>query len=116
MRIEILTHILEVTKMQMSALKEEDIDKWSKLVVERQIYIDELETLNKGNQIGKMEEEEKLLREIIVIDKDNRQEFDRQYEEVQQKLKQIHSQKKVGNAYSNPYDISQEEGIFFDKR
>lgn len=116
MKIEILLRILEITKLQTSALKEEDIEKWSELLSERQKYIDQVELLNKENGKANTLEEEKLLREIIEIDKTNREEFDKQYEEVQKKLRQIRSQKRVGNVYSNPYDVSQEEGIFFDKR
>lgn len=116
MKMALLLRVLEITKLQGSALRSEDIDKWSELLGERQNDIDELEAINKGNKTVYSTEERQLLEQIIEIDKLNRQEFDRQYEEVQQNLKKIRSQKKVGNVYSNPYDISQEEGIFFDKR
>ena len=83
---------------------------------EKQIYLDKIEDLHKEHPETKSQKEEVILREIIALDDANKKEFIRQYEEVKQKLQEMRSQKKAKAKYHNPYDVSYEEGIFYDKR
>lgn len=116
MKKPILYKILELTNQQTKALETENLEMFESLMQEKQIEIDKLEVLSQGQNQDKTSEENGILREIIERDKANRIEFTRQFEEVQKKMRQIRSQKKAGHVYSNPYDISREEGIFFDKK
>lgn len=116
MKREILLYILELTQLQREALKEGNIEKWRELSDERQQKMDQLDELHREKPEFVFQREEELLREIMRVDHKNTEEFQRQFEEVKRSLRKIRSQKQVGNVYSNPYDISHEEGIFFDKR
>lgn len=116
MKREILLYILELTQLQAETLKEGNIEKWTELSNQRQQKMDELDELHSTKPELESEREEELVREIIILDDKNKEEFQRQFEEVKRHLRKIRSQKQVGNVYSNPYDISHEEGIFFDKR
>lgn len=116
MKRQLLQHILELTKQQTIALEKEDIEQFEGLMAKKQEEIDKIEALHRAEPTYRAQKEEDLLIEIVNVDKANSIEFTRQFEEVQKKLRQIRSQKKVGNVYSNPYDISREEGVFFDKK
>ena len=59
---------------------------------------------------------QELLKMIKVLDDENRNSFDHQLQEVKDKLRQVRLTQKRGVAYNNPYDISYEEGIFFEKK
>lgn len=116
MKRELLLQILEITKLQEKALQEEDIDLFTKLLQDRQGLIDQIEALHKQSPELKLQKEEDVLNEILHIETLNNKEFHKQFEEVQTKLNEMRSRKKVNNVYNNPYDISYEEGVFFDKR
>lgn len=116
MKKEILLEILKVTKKQEEALKGEDVDRFEDLLHQRQGLMDQLDLLHENKPEYKLQKEEQVLNEIIQVDTSNKQEYYRQYKEVQEKLKKLRSQKKVGEVYLNPYERSQEEGIFFDKK
>lgn len=68
------------------------------------------------NIVALVDEDRDILSEIVRIDKQNKEEFDRQFEEVQLELRKIRNLKKRDMVYSNPYDLSFEEGIFIDKK
>lgn len=116
MKKEILIEILEVTRQQQEALGVEDIEEFEVLLHQRQQLMDQLDRLECENPAYKKQIEKEVLKQIIEVDSRNRIEYDRQYKEVQEKLKRLRSQKKVGAVYANPYERSQEEGIFFDKK
>ena len=116
MKKTLLNEVLRITKLQEDALKAEDMEKFQALLDEKQKVIDQIEALHKEHPETKEQKEEVILKEIIALDDINRKEFMRQYEEVQRKLQEMRQQKKAKNKYHNPYDISYEEGIFYDKR
>lgn len=116
MKRELLLQILELTKLQEKALQEEDIELFGKILNDRQILMDKIDNLHKEYPELKLQKEEDVLNDIIFIDNMNNKEFKKKFKEVKNKLNQIRSRKKVNNAYNNPYDKSQGEGIFFDKR
>lgn len=116
MKRQILEEILRLTKLQKEALVEEDVDKFQELMEEKQVQIDKLDTLHREKPETKLQKEEELLREVVTLDQGNQKEFMRQLEEVKRKLSEMRAKKRVNRVYNNPYDVSQEEGIFFDKR
>lgn len=116
MKTGLINEILRITKLQTSALGNEDIDEFTKLIEEKQICIEKINQITNGNPAMFNEEERALLTETLEIDKMNREEFDRQYEDAKIQLCKIRSLKKRDNIYSNPYNRSYEEGIFIDKK
>lgn len=123
MKEKLLNDILEITKAQKKALETSDLDKFELLLAQKQIKIDTINTLHQEQPATKEEKHEALLKEIIALDKDNKVEFERQFEEVKRNLENTREQMNdlrqrqyVNNIYNNPYDISNEEGIFYDKR
>lgn len=116
MKKEILEEILRLTRLQEEALGEENVEKFQALMADKQVQIDKLEALHHTHPELKEEKEEVLLRQIVTLDQANREKFMKLYEEVKSKLNDIRAKKRVNHIYNNPYDVSQEEGIFFDKR
>lgn len=116
MRKEAMNNLFALTKEQETALQSEDIARFEELMLKKQVEIDYLTVYNEGNKETLTEEEKRFLKEIINLDQKNRKEFDRQYEEAKQKVKDIRRNKNTHNVYSNPYNVWQEEGLFFDKK
>ncbi|MGL4799608.1 MAG: hypothetical protein ACRDDX_02110 [Cellulosilyticaceae bacterium] len=116
MKRTLLQKILEITQQQEEALDKEDIEAFQTLMEAKQVQIDLLEELHQKQPETKEQKEEALLREIVALDQKNKEQFMRLFEDVKKKLTDIRAKKRVDNVYSNPYDISREEGVFFDKR
>lgn len=119
----LLKDILEITKAQKEALEKSDLEKFEELLTQKQIKIDAIDKLHKEQPGTKEEKYEDLLKEIISLDGANKIEFERQFEEVKRNLQNtrdemnnLRQRQYVNNIYNNPYDISDEEGIFYDKR
>lgn len=119
----LLKDILEITKAQKEALEKSDLEKFEELLTQKQVKIDAIDKLHKEQSGTKAEKHEDLLREIISLDGANKIEFERQFEEVKKNLQNtrdemnnLRQRQYVNNIYNNPYDISDEEGIFYDKR
>lgn len=68
--------------------------------------------MNKENKIVYSREERQLLEQIIGVDKTNRQEFDRQYEEVQENLKKCVVKKRWG-MYTQTHKIFHKKKAYF---
>ncbi|MEG0352595.1 MAG: hypothetical protein RSG75_06510 [Cellulosilyticaceae bacterium] len=68
--------------------------------------------MNKENKIVYSREERQLLEQIIGVDKTNRQEFDRQYEEVQENLKKCVVKKRWG-MYTQTHTIFHKKKAYF---
>lgn len=116
MKKEYLLKLLEITKEQKRVLKKEEIEQFEVLLQERQVLMDQIDKLHQINPEYRQQKEEEILKQIIKLDEENRIEYNKQYNEVQENLKKLRAQKRVGQIYSNPYERSQEEGIFFDKK
>lgn len=116
MKRDLLLKLLDLTKEQATVLVNEDIGTYEKLIKEKQDIMNTIDALHRAQPKLKLESHEEILREIIEVDQRNRQEFDRQYEEVKEKLGKMRKEQRVAQVYNNPYDISYEEGVFFDKK
>nr|WP_307991092.1 hypothetical protein [uncultured Niameybacter sp.] len=119
----LLKDILEITKAQKEALEKSDLEKFEELLTQKQVKIDAIDKLHKEQPGTKAEKHEDLLKEIISLDGSNKIEFERQFEEVKKNLQNtrdemnnLRQRQYVNYIYNNPYDISDEEGIFYDKR
>ena len=113
---ELIEQLIEITKKQTIALQEEDVDKFIKLLDYRQIVLNQIQILHEAQPETKEQNEEELVAQLKAIDDENRVEFERQFEEVKKKLREVRIMKKREEQYNNPYDISWEEGVFFDKK
>lgn len=113
---ELLLKLLQLTNAQTQALASEDLERFEELMQERQQVIDELECLSKRESWQKVCDNKKLLDTIVKQDKENHSQFLAQLEVVKQKLQEMRAKKKVENAYAQNYDLSVEEGVFFDKK
>lgn len=116
MRKELYKQILGISIKQSEALKENDMEKLEQLIREKQIIIDKIDEINKTQYTELDEEEREILKKAKEVNDQNDKEFIRQYEEAKEKVRDIRSNKKRDQAYSNPYSLSSEEGVFFDKR
>lgn len=116
MKKELLEQLLNLTNQQTTALGSEDLDGFQAIMDQKQQIMDQVDRLHQEDPSLKAEKYEDLLREIIIVDERNRAEFNRQYEEVRGKLNKMRQEQRVAHVYNNPYDISMEEGMFFDKK
>lgn len=123
MKEQLLKAILEITLAQQVALTNEDLEGFEALLAQKQAKIEAIERLHQTNPATKEEKHESLLKEIVALDSANNVEFKRQFEEVKMKLQKarqdmnnLRQRQYVNDVYNNPYDISDEEGIFYDKR
>lgn len=123
MKQQLIEKLLELTKKQSKALEEENIEAFGKLLSARQEVMDKITELEAARPEMKEEKHEELVKQLIALDTQNASEYKRQFEDVKQKLQdtrgqisQMRQRQHVSNIYNNPYDLSQEEGIFFDKK
>lgn len=116
MKKELLMELVDLTKQQTTALQEENIDEFISLLDQRQEVLDKLEVLK--NEYPEIQNEhcEEILEKLKKIDNENRKEFEKQFNDVKSKLKEIRIMKNSEEHYTKKYDISWEEGVFFDKR
>nr|WP_302599116.1 hypothetical protein [uncultured Cellulosilyticum sp.] len=112
----LIEQLIEITKLQTIALEKEDIDEYNRLLDERQVALDKIQVLHEVQPETKEQHEEELVTQLKAIDAQNRVEFEKQFEEVKKKLREVRAMKKREEHYNNPYDISWEEGVFFDKK
>lgn len=113
---ELIQQLIEFTKMQTVALEKEDVDEFIRVLDKRQEILDEIQVLHENQPETKEQHEEELVAQLKEIDYKNRVEFEKQFEEVKRKLREVRVMKKREEHYNNPYDISWEEGVFFDKK
>ena len=116
MKRALLQELLELTKTQKELLEKEEVDRFIELIQHRQDILDKLQELYIKNPELKEQDDSDLLDELKKVDNENREEFEGQFEEVKRKLRETRLMRKNEIQYSNPYDISREEGVFFDKR
>ncbi|WP_053983211.1 hypothetical protein [Niameybacter massiliensis] len=123
MKQQLLEAILALTLKQQSALQQEDLEAFESLLEQKQEQIDALQALHEKMPEAKEERHEDLLKQIVALDTANNAEFNRQFEEVKvnlqktrQQIQDLRQRQHVNDVYNNPYDLSDEEGIFYDKR
>ncbi len=116
MKKELLLELVKLTKQQAVALQEEDIDEFIRLLDQRQEVLDKLETLKKEHPEIQNEDCSEIIQQLQQVDNENRKEFEKQFNDVKNKLKDIRKKKNSEERYTRTYDTSWEEGVFFDKR
>lgn len=113
---EKIEKLLELTKLQEIALSNENMEAFNTLLNEREQVIEALKRLQQTYPEIKEQYNQEMMMKIREIDSNNHVNFNKQFEEAKKKLKEIREMKKRERHYNNQYDISWEEGIFFDKK
>ncbi len=113
---ECILELIRLTKLQTEALERDDIDLFTSILDQRQEVLNIASGIPKHEDVLLIEEEEALKRELIELDNANKIKLNSSMEEVKGELRKIRQHKKTSDNYNNPYDVSQEEGMFFDKR
>lgn len=116
MKRELLMKLVDLTKQQKVVLKEENIDEFIKLIDQRQEVLDLLVALEREQLEIPAENCSEIIEELKQTDNENREEFEKQFNDVKNKLKDIRRMKNREEHYAKTYDVSWEEGVFFDKR
>ncbi|MGL4343719.1 MAG: hypothetical protein ACRCTE_00835 [Cellulosilyticaceae bacterium] len=116
MKRQLLEQLLSLTKEQTCALVGEDMAEFEALMAQKQVIMDQMDTLHRERPEIRREQCPELIGELVALDHQNRLEFDRQYQEAKEKLSKMRKEQRVAHVYNNPYDISHEEGVFFDKK
>lgn len=111
-----IKELLRLTKLQKEALDQENTDEFAKLIEKKQVCIDQINKITNGAVSALDDREKAILLETAEVDKQNRVAFAAQFEEVKLQLRKIRELKKRDTLYSNPYDVSSEEGLFIDKK
>lgn len=108
--------LLEITYLQRNMLREDDIEEFEKLLTERQMIIDAISSLYKEETEERSEKTKELIAELKDVEQENIKIFKQSYEKVKLDLKNLREYNRQGMQYANGYDLSRDEGIFFDKR
>lgn len=116
MEEKLYTQLLEITYLQRSALKEDNIDRFEELLKERQSIIDAIKDLHKAEIRERSEKIKGIIVDLKVVEQENIKIFKQSYEKVKLDLKNLREYNRQGMQYANAYDMSRDEGIFFDKR
>lgn len=113
---EYILELIRLTKLQTEALEKEEVEQFIDLLNQRQKVLEFIQNLHEQDPETRRQHEEELVNELKALDGKNRIEFERQFEAVKEKLREIRQMKAGEACYGNPYDIAREEGMFFDKR
>ncbi|MDF2801713.1 MAG: hypothetical protein K0S61_1616 [Anaerocolumna sp.] len=94
MKKTFIDELLKLTNLQKEALEKEDIDEFTSLVEKKQVCIDEINAIINRTPSALDDREKAILLETAEVDRANREEFDRQFEEVKLQLRKIRALKK----------------------
>lgn len=111
-----IEELQKLTNLQKVVLEKDNLDEFTSLTQKKQVCIDEINAIINRSPSALDDREKAILLETAKVDRENRVEFDRQFEEVKLQLRKIRALKKRDATYANSYDVSYEEGIFFDKK
>ena len=115
-RIDLIKQLIVLTQEQREALMQEDTDLFITILDKREAILQQIKMLDDMHEHTKSQEEEALITQLIILDNENNIEFKKQFDNVKEKLKGIRMMKQKENNYSNPYNMSREEGVLFDKK
>ena len=116
---ECILELIRLTKLQSKALEIQDIELFIDLLDQRKNVLDIVEGIPQHLVLleGEEEKEEReMMKELISLDNANKDKLGKDMEEVKEELRKIRQHKRTSDNYNNYYNISQEEGLFFDKR
>lgn len=116
MRKHYLEQALALTMEQTRALQYRDLEMFSKAVNEKQEIINALEQIKLETTTPLSEEEKDIVKKIAEIDESNIKEYHLQFDQTKAEIRRFRQLKRRDHYYNNGYDISREEGIFFDKK
>lgn len=113
MRKDYLQQLLQITQEQREELAKEHYEQFIELLSKRQEILNEIEGLQLQRKLT--DEERELVICIKIIDDKNKEEYNRQLEEVREQLKKMNCNKSANMKYLEPYQ-SFVQGINFDRK
>ena len=113
---ELIEELVRLTQLQSKALTEDNVDGFMALLIKRQRILDQIGELHESQPETKEQHEEELVSILRTLDERNQIEFKKKFEEVKRELKEIRQMKNMENKYTNTYNTSWNEGVYFDKR
>ena len=116
---ECILELIRLTKLQTKALEMGDVELFIDILEQRKDILDIVEGIPQHLVLLPPEEEKEerdMIRELMELDNVNKSKLGSSMEEVKEELRRIRQHKKTSDNYNKHYDISQEEGMFFDKR
>ena len=78
--------------------------------------LDQREGLLKSIHPPFSKEEQELGKQLVGLNQQVDQLLQKQKQEIQQDIKQLHIQKQSNQKYTNPYESLSIDGVFYDKR
>ena len=116
---ECILELIRLTKLQTKALEMDDVELFITILGQRKDILDIVEGIPQHFALLPPEQEKEerdMMRELIELDNANKSKLGNSMDEVKKELRKIRQHKKTSDNYNKRYDISQEEGMFFDKR
>lgn len=115
MRMDELNQLLNITNEQKLLLVEGRYEEFIELLVKRQEIIDKINEINKLHNTELSVAEKDVLEKIINIDRQNREEYNRQLEEAKENLRKLNESRNRELNYMSPY-MNYSSGRNFDSK
>src|SRR4051812_15725252 len=105
----------EATYQLIEFLKQEKLDRDVR-IEKIQSLLDQREELLGTIQPPFTQEQKELGRKLVELDQQVQQLLQKQKQEIQKDLKQLHMKKESNQKYTNPYESMPVDGLFYDKQ
>lgn len=113
--MEAIQALHEVTQQLIELLQQNHLDR--DVRIERiQSLLDQREELLKSIQPPFTEQEREQGKKLVELDQQVKQLLQKQKQEIQQDIKQLHMKKESNQKYANPYESMPVDGLFYDKQ
>ena len=113
---ELIEELIRLTKLQRKSLEDDNVEGFIALLDKRQMILDRIEEIHEAHPETRLQREEELVAELRKLDEENQIKFKRKFEEVKNELRKMRQLKTMEQRYTNHYDASWEEGMYFDKK
>lgn len=119
----LLKQILENTKAQTVAIKEDDLSTLDTLIIEREDIMKQIDRLDQesgdiisGMIPSQLQPMKDILIQITQLDRKNQDLMKREFEHIKAELRKIRIGRQQEQSYRNEYGLHIEEGLMFDTK
>ena len=113
--MEAIQAFLNETNQLIELLKEDKRGRDGR-VEEIQSFLDRREELLKEIQPPFTQQEKELGKQLVELDRLVKPLLQKQMQEIQKDIKQLHMKKESNQKYTNPYESMPVDGLFYDKK
>lgn len=113
--MESLQAFYQVTNQLIELLQQDKLDRDVR-IEKIQYLLDQREEVLKSIQPPFSQQEKELGKQLVKLNQQVDQLLQKQKQEIQQDLKQLHLKKESNQKYTNPYESLSIDGVFYDKR